>query len=432
MTPSYAASLWAAITPDLAPAPGLRGEVRADVAIVGAGILGLSIALHLAEAGVRAVVIDAAQIGFGASGRNTGFVVPHLVAGHDLTSVTALLGAEHAERLVQLAGESGDVVFETIGRFAIAADAEQTGWLQPAHRQAKLALLERRVAIAQARGHPVVLLGRAETERLTGTRRYLGALLDRSGGQLNPLAYVRGLARAATRAGATIFGDSPVLRHRREAGAWVLDAAQGSVRAARIFFTTNALVGSLLPNVKSSLIAVQPYQVATQPLDPATLARILPERQPVADLHRHTFAYRLSPDNRLVSGGIAMRNDAGAVQRMAEYFIRRLHRYLPGLPALQAEYAWRGVVATTRDFLPVVWQIEPGLLAPIGCNGRGVAMSTALGRALAAHVATGAPSPLPLVATQPRPLHRLLQFAPSGWLAWNRWRDWRDDRQGVS
>ena len=432
MTPAYAASLWAATTPAAPAAPKLRGECRADVAVVGAGILGLSLALHLAAAGVRTVVVEARQVGFGASGRNTGFVVPNLVAGHDLTTITPLLGADYAERLVRLAAESGDAVFETARRFGIAADAEQTGWLQPAHTPAKLALLERRVAIAQARGHPVVLLDRGETGRLTGTPRYLGALLDRSGGQLNPLAYVRGLALAATQQGVAIFGDSPVLRHHRDGAGWVLDTARGCVRADRVFFTTNAFAGALLPSVGRSLIAVQPYQVATQPLDSATLARILPERQPVADLHRHTFAYRLSPDDRLVTGGIAMRNDPGATARMAEYFLRRLRRYLPGLPPLRAAYAWRGVVATTRDFLPVVWEVEPGLLAPIGCNGRGVAMSTALGRALAAHVATGAPLPLPLVATRPRPLHAALRSAPSAWLAWNRWRDWLDDRAGVS
>ena len=432
MTLDDAASLWTATTPASPPAPELLGEQRADVAIVGAGVLGLSLALHLAAASVRTVVVEARQVGFGASGRNTGFVVPSLVAGHDLITITPLLGTDYAERLVRLAAESGDAVFETARRFGIAADAEQTGWLQPAHTPAKLALLERRVAIAQERGHAVALLDRAETGRLTGTRCYLGALLDRSGGQLNPLAYVRGLARAATEQGAAVFGDSPVLRHRRDGGAWVLDTARGSVRADRVFFTTNALAGALLPSVSRSLIAAQPYQVATQPLNAATLARVLPDRQPVADLHRHTFAYRLSPDNRLVTGGIAMRNDAGAASRMAEYFLRRLHRYLPGLPPLRAAYAWRGVVATTRDFLPVVWEVEPGMLAPIGCNGRGVAMSTALGRALAAHVATGAPLPLPVVATRPRPLHALLRSAPSAWLAWNRWRDWRDDRAGVS
>jgi glycine/D-amino acid oxidase-like deaminating enzyme len=423
-------TLWSAVSPPPPPAPALAGELRADVAVVGAGILGLSLALHLAEAGVRVALLEAGEIGAGASGRNTGFVVPSFPGGHDPESVAARLGAAQGEQLARLAGGSAALVFETIRRHAIDCDGEQTGWLQPAHTPALVDGLAKRVRAWQALGQPVALLDRAETQRLTGNPRYLGALLDRSGGQLNPLAYARGLARAAAGQGAALHCRSAVRSWHREAGGWRLTTEGGSVLAQQVFFTTNALAGRLLPGVARSLIAVRPYQVATQPLDPALRARLLPERQPVSDLHRHTFAYRLSADHRLVTGGIAMRNDAGATARMAEYFLRRLHRYLPGLPPLQAAFAWRGVIAVTSDFLPALWQVEPGVFAPIGCNGRGVAMTTALGRAIAAHVASqgSAALPLPVTAARPRPLHGLLSHAPSAWLAWNRWRDARDDR----
>jgi len=346
--------------------------------------------------------------------------------------VAARLGTAPGETLARLAGDSAALVFELIRRHAIDCDGEQTGWLQPAHTPALLRALEARARAWAALGQPVVLLDRAETHRLTGNPRYLGALLDRSGGQLNPLAYARGLARAAAGQGAMLFCRSAVRAYHREAGGWRVLTAGGSLLVQQIFFTTNALAGRLLPEVSRSLIAVRPYQVATQVLEPAQRARLLPERQPVSDLHRHTFAYRLSPDHRLVTGGIALWQDAGATARMAAYFLRRLHRYLPGLPPLQAAYAWSGVIALTRDFLPALWQLEPGVFAPIGCNGRGVAMTTALGRAIAAHVASqgSAALPLPVTATQPRPLHGLLRHAPSAWLAWNRWRDARDDRAG--
>jgi glycine/D-amino acid oxidase-like deaminating enzyme len=437
MTPPGGAdqdTLWWARGHTPPAAPPLLGAARADVAIVGAGILGLSMALHLAVAGARVVVIEAGQPGGGASGRNTGFVVPSLTAGHGPASVARLLGAEAGDRLARLVGGSAEAVFATIRRFGIACDAEQTGWLQPAHTPDRMRLLEARVREWRALDQPVELLDRAETARLTGSRRYFGALLDRSGGQIDPLAYARGLAAAAVARGAVLHGDSPARGHARDGAGWRVDTPRGHIVASTVCFTTNALAGALLPSVHRALIAVTPYQVATQPLDAATLARILPERHPVSDLHRHSFAYRLSADNRLVTGGIAVRNDAAATARMAAYFLRRLRRYLPDLPPLRADHAWRGLIATTRDFLPALWEIEPGVFAPIGCNGRGVAMTTALGRALAGHLVdpVAHPSPLPLTTPRARALHALSHLAPSAWLAWNRWHDGRDDRAAAA
>jgi glycine/D-amino acid oxidase-like deaminating enzyme len=423
--------LWTALSPAPPPTQALAGQVRADVAIVGAGILGLSLALHLAEAGIACTLVEAGELGHGASGRNTGFVVPSFTAGNGPVSVAARLGAASGDRLSRLVGGSADLVFATIGRCAIACAAEQTGWLQPAHTAERVRLLERRVREWQALGQNVTLLDQAETRRLTGNPAYLAALLDRSGGQINPLAYTLGLARAAIAAGAAVHTQSPVTGYRRDGSRWRLDTSGGSVQAARIVFTTNAMAGRLLPPVTSSLIRARPHQVATQVLDSDVLTRILPERQPVSDLHRHTFAYRISPDNRLVTGGLAVLNDRGATARIADYFLQRLHRYLPGLPPLRAEYAWNGVVATTADFLPAVWQIAPGVLAPIGCNGRGVAVATALGQALAAHLATGAALPSPAAPPQPRRFHALLQFGPSLWLGWNRLVDNAEDRAAT-
>jgi glycine/D-amino acid oxidase-like deaminating enzyme len=186
-----------------------------------------------------------------------------------------------------------------------------------------------------------------------------------------------------------------------------------------------------VPDVKRSLIPARPYQVATQPLDESVRARILPGRNPVTDLHYHPFAIRWSPDNRLVTGGLGVFNDRGAVARMAGYFLRRLHKYLPGLPSLKATHAWDGVVATTPDLLPEIWTLGRGLYAPIGCNGRGIALTTTMGHSLAAFVATGNRAALPVTIGPPRQrsFHPILELGPSFWLAWNRLKDWNDDRR---
>jgi glycine/D-amino acid oxidase-like deaminating enzyme len=427
---TFKATLWSAISPPAPPAVPLSGERRADVAVIGAGILGLSLTLHLARRGIDVVLLEADEPGFGASGRNTGFVVPSFPAGRGPADAARLLGAERGERLVRFAGGSAARLFALVAAEAIDCSAEPNGWLQPAPTAEAVARLEERARQWQAFGQPVRILGRTETEQLTGSRSYAGALIDDSGGQINPLAYVRGLARAAVKAGAAIHAASRVTQVLRQAGLWRIETAGGHVLADQVFATTNALVGPLLPKVRRSIIPARPYQVATQPLDEAVRARILPKRQPLADVHRHTFAVRWSPDNRLVTGGLAVLNNSGAVERMARYFLGRLHRYLPGLPQLEAAHAWSGVVATTREFLPEIWSIGPGFHAPIACNGRGVAMTTAMGAALAEFAATGDADALPVPITAPRPhsFPGLIEHGPSLWLAWNSFRDAIDDR----
>jgi glycine/D-amino acid oxidase-like deaminating enzyme len=430
LTDTFGASLWSALTPPPVELPALEGDIEADVAIVGAGFLGLSLALHLAERGVAATLVEAREPGFGASGRNTGFVVPSLTGTTSPSELVPHLGEEGARKLARFVGGSGNFLFDLVRRLSIDCAAEQTGFLQPAHTPATVQAVERRVREWQALGQPVRLLDRAEAQRLTGSPRYAAALLDPTGGQINPLAYAHGLARASSAAGARLYARSPVQTIERREGGWRLGLPTGTLSASRVICTTNALVGDLLPSVRRSIIQARPYQVATQPLGEDVRRRILPERTPVADLHRHVFAYRWSPDSRLVTGGIAMLNDRGAVARMADYFLARLHRYLPGLPSLEAAFAWRGVVAATDHRIPQVWEVGPGLYAPIGCNGRGVALTTALGASLAGFLDGGDAEDLPIAIGPPQPkrFHAILNRGPSLWLGWSRMRDWLEDR----
>jgi glycine/D-amino acid oxidase-like deaminating enzyme len=430
---TFGRSLWSALSPPALALPELAGELRIDCVVIGAGFLGLSLALHLALKGATVAVLEAEEPGFGASGRNTGFVVPSLTAGSGPEDLRKKLGPEWGDRLSRFVGGSARFLFALLKQHAIDCAAEPNGWLQAAPTAARFALVEERVGQWSALGQPVRLLDQAETEKATGSRAYRGALLDESGGQINPLAYARGLAQAAIKAGASIFARSRVQSWAVDDKGWRVATASGVVVARQAFFTTNALVGSLIPSVARSLIAARPYQVATQPLGEDIRARILPSRQPLSDLHRHTFAVRWSPDNRLVSGGLAVFNTPGAVDRMAAYFLRRLRLYLPDLPRLQAAYAWNGVVATTPDFYPKIWTLSRGGYAPIGCNGRGVAVTTALGAALANFAASGDESALPVQPSAPAPhaMHALLAHGPSLWLAWNRARDWVDDRSSA-
>ena len=425
---TFGDSLWSALAPGAddradAPAP-LTGEVEADVAIVGAGFLGLSAALHLAEAGIRVVVAEAEEPGFGASGRNTGFVVPSLKTAIGPADVRERLGAA-GDRLTALVGQSGTLVFDLIARHALACSAERTGWMQPAHTAAMLEVLMQRREDWRARGRSVEILSAEETARRVGAPGYHGALFDPTGGQIDPLAYARGLAAAAGRLGAAIHPRTRVERLERAGPRWALVTTQGRILAERVLLATNALVGPLSAAVAASIVPVRVRQIATQPLSPELHAMILPGRSPLADTRRHTLAVRWSPDGRLLTGGLVLPGP-GARARTVRAFVRRLERLYPAAGPLRADYVWNGVIAATMDSLPRFAALAPGLDAAIGCNGRGIALTTALGRDIAglyAGTLAAGEFPLPHRAPEPVPGRRLARIGPSFWLPWSNLRD---------
>lgn len=407
-------SLWEAIIPPAPPFAPLDGAVTADVVIVGAGFLGLSAALHAAMAGLDVVLLESHQPGFGASGRNTGFVVPSLKASIGPADVVRAMGETHADRLLRLVAGSGAEVFGLIARHGIDCGAVQNGWLQPAHsRQAEAALQGRLPRLLQA-GVDADWLDRDALAARTGIAGLHGGIRIASGGQITPLAYARGLAQAAVAAGVRLRGDSPVTALIPDGAGWRLSTPGGQVRARRVLMTTNALIGDLLPDLRASVIPARVFQIATQVMPESLRRSLLPDMAPVADTRRHTFALRWSPDGRLVTGGMVPPLP-GRMALARQQFARRLMRLVPGLPPIRADYAWTGVIAGTLDFLPRMMRLAPGLEAAIGCNGRGVALTTALGRKLGPWLAGRIPDDdfvLPVTAARPVPFRRITGLGP--------------------
>ena len=417
-------SLWHATARPPPFLPPREGDERAEVAVIGAGYLGLSTALHLAGRGIRVVVVEEREPGYGASGRNTGFVVPSFVTSIGPSEVEDALGRPRAERLCRLVGGAGDRVFELVRQHAIDCDATQAGWLQPAHGRARAEWLKQRQGEWAAHGKMLTLLDREETFRLTGAPAYEGALLDPTGGHVNPLGYVRGLARSALAAGVAIRAGAPVIRLSRRGEGWALATSTGRIVAERALLTTNALTGALVPEVARSVLPLVVHQVATQPLDPVNRRVILPGNHSLSDTQRNIFAVRWTSDGRLVTGGVAMLA-AGALRRLRRSLLARLEGVLPVVGPVEAKFAWSGVIALTRDLLPRVFEVDRGLFAAIGCNGRGLALSTALGAELAAFLATTDTDALSVPIGRPAPIrgHRVARHLPSVLLPWVRLRD---------
>lgn len=430
---TFTRSLWYATAPPGPRCDPLEGQARADVAIVGAGILGLSTALHLAEAGTSVAVIEAREPGYGASGRNGGFVVPAFPV-LDPDTVRRRLGPEQGEALARMVGESAELVFALIRKRAIDCDAVQQGWMTPTPLAALLPRIESRVRQWQALGRPARALDADEIARMTGIGGYRAALFDPTGGHLNPLAYVRGLARAAQAAGARIHGDSPVVRIM-PAARWRVETAHGSVTAEHVLVCTNASASLAAPDggrtVARSVVPLNIYQAATVPLAAAVGASVMPSNAALSDMRRNLFTVHAARD-RLITGAMAM-VQTGALGRLKRLMERRMMAHFPTLAAAPMEFAWHGTASITPDFLPRLFALGPGLTAPVACNGRGIGLTTALGRALASWLlAPGrAALPLPLVAPRPISFYPWARHAPAALLPYYKLRDWWDEREGT-
>ena len=352
------ASLWHAVSRNRRDRPALQGGLEVDLAIVGGGFAGLSTALHAAGKGLSVAILEAETIAWGATGRNAGFVVPNF-ARMDPDNILAHLGQERGERLIDFAAVSADLVFGLIKRHGIDCDAVQNGWIQPAHSPEAFEKVKSRAGQWARRGRPAVTLDRQEIEALTGVRGYVGGWMDRSGGVLNPVAYARGLADAAEKAGAKIFERTPVASVDRVADGWMLKTPSGSVRAGKVLIATNAYGGSLNPLLRRTFIPLKVFQIATKPLPRDVRTRLLPGGQGAGDTRRNLFTFRFDADNRLISGGMHILS-AGADTRVPQTIWRRLARHLdlPDLPPLA--YSWSGMAAVEPDFLPHLLTSGPG------------------------------------------------------------------------
>ena len=418
-----AASVWSATAEPGPATPPLGESLKADVAVVGGGYAGLSAALHLAEGGAHVVVLEAAEPGWGGSGRNGGQVIPGLKWDPD--ELETMLGPEAGARLVDFAGRTADRVFDLIAKHRIPCHPVRRGWLQPAHTRAALEIVRRRAEQWQKRGAPVTLLDRAATAEHLGTDAYLGGWIDRRAGAIQPLSYARGLARAAMAAGAKVYGETRVVALRRSGMRWELQTRAGTaVSAERVLLCTNGYTDGLWPGLKETVIAANSFQVATAPLSDNVRKSILPHGQVASDTRRLLLYFRLDHTGRFIMGGRGPFRDPKGPEDFAH--LRRVtERLFPQLGGVAYEFGWAGRVALTRDFLPHLHEPAPGLIATLGCNGRGVGLATSMGVVLADYVLKqdARVLPFPTAPIQPIPFHGLQRLYVAATVAYYRLRD---------
>lgn len=374
---------WAAISRE-APIGdiGTHRKVEYDIAVVGGGFCGLSIALHAASVGQSVVLLEAGSIGCGASGRNGGIVVPHFPGAMTADDAVRILGRERGERLARLVADGPGFVFDQIRELGIACDEEQNGWLQPAHSEKSLAKVRRVHESWVARGIDAEWIDAQGVAELTGATGYLGGWRRKTGGTVNPYALSLGLARVARERGADLHQNTAVGSIRQDGAARVLSTPKGEFRARKVVIATNAHTPSLYPGLARSVIPVLLYHGFTRSLDDAEKRKVLPTRICFTDLRKSGGFSRFSADDRVIIGGAIFRptnHRAYSEQHSA----RRLAELFPQLKGIRFESFWEGWCALTDAYLPAIQRLEPNVYSVIGFSTRGVALAQTLGREVA-------------------------------------------------
>lgn len=394
---SLSGVLWAETSKEPAVArtrPAVASQY--DVAVVGGGFCGLSIALHAALQGLSVILFEAGSIGNGASGRNGGFVVPHFPGTLRPSEVRELLGRRRADRLCALVSGGPSFVFDQIRQFQIACDAEQKGWVQPAHSKKSLPKVRAVFEEWKALGAEVEWLDRGDVGAALGTSGHHGGWVSPSGGTVNPFALCQGLARVAINHGAHILQDARVTEIRRLDGVASLRCADMDVKARKVVIATNGYTDALHPGLQRSVIPLRLFHTFTKPLTEDQQAAVLPTRLCFTDVRKSGGFCRYDSKGRILSGGAVFAigdKKANGIRHSRE----RLGMFFPQAADLEFEYYWEGYCAVTPTYLPSVQVLDTDIYAVLGFSTRGVSLAQILGREFAGFLGeTLSPDDLPL------------------------------------
>ena len=379
MPDSPADNYYRASSNAFAPQPELTGTHRVDLCVIGGGFTGLSAALAAAEAGLSVILLEAETIGFGASGRNGGQLIPGL--RWSLRELAASFGINRAKAVFALALTARDLVHGRITRHGIACDL-RPGHLEAAHKPAHFAEMCREVELRRSvlGDEALEIIAPADMAQHVGTDQYHGGVLDHGGGHFHPLNYALGLAQACLAAGVRICERSRVTGLEPD-GQVETRTANGTVSSAHAVIACDSWTGDLIPTLGSYTVPIMNYNIATAPLSPALADAIMPSNLAVADSRFVLNYYRLSADRRLIFGGgekysQSVPADIGA-------FVRpHMTRLFPALGAIPIDFAWGGVVSVTANRLPHLGRRGNCYFAH-GFSGHGALLTTLAGELIA-------------------------------------------------
>ncbi|WP_343656735.1 FAD-binding oxidoreductase [Paraburkholderia caribensis] len=377
----HVASWYAATTNDHTRHPRLDETITVDVCVIGAGLTGISTALNLAERGHTVAVLEASKVGWAASGRNGGQLIGGFAC--EIETFAKYMPESDVHRIWQMGLETLDIVKDRVAKHRIDCDLTM-GYLTAANKQKHVDALRtwRDNAKRRFNHDRYRYIERAQMDQYVQSSRYLGGLFDPDSGHLHPLNYTLGLARAAAENGVRIYENSCVKTLRKENSTHLIETAQGTVRAKYVVLACNTWLGALAPQVSRKIMPVGTYVIATEPLDPARAAALMPARAAVCDSRFVLDYFRPAPDNRLLWGG-KVSYSTFAPRNLGEAMRRDMLKTFPQLADVKVDYAWGGFVDITMNRAPHFGRLAPTVYFAQGFSGHGVNTTGLAGKLIA-------------------------------------------------
>lgn len=366
--------------------PALSGTAEADVCVIGGGLAGINTALGLIERGKTVALIEANRIGWGASGRNAGFVTKSYAASD--ASVVKRLGLEKAQKLVSLTKNARQTIKKRIAEFNIDCGPVIDGVLTVSWHDNAAATQE---AIKRANdnfGMGLEFWPRERVHAHLKTDKYYDAAFSPNDFHFHPLRYLRGLARAITDKGGKIFENSAALKIEREGAGWVAHTAGGKVKAQHVVLSCAIYMEGLDRRLENAAFPVQTYITVMKPIDPAVLKSAIDMPYAISDTRFCSDYYRILPNNRLLwGGGVSL---WAHPDEIAQGMLRDLYNIYPQLKGhVEPEVAWSGKLCYAPHKMPQIGEIEPGYWYNTGFGGHGLCPTTVGGEVVASAIAVG-------------------------------------------
>lgn len=382
--PGHTGSWYAASAKDKRVRPTLAGDIEADVCIIGAGFTGISAALELCERGFSVVVLEAARIGFGASGRNGGQIVNGY--SRDLEVIAKRYGNEKAIALGKMSLEGGNIIRERVAKYAIDCDLQHGGFFA-AFTDKQIRGMAESKADWERHGHPgLEMVSKAEVSKYVKTDRYAGGMIDTLGGHIHPLDLVLGEAAAAESLGARIFEGSRAIAVDTQKKRPVVSTGGGSVTASYVLICGNAYLAPLFPQVHGRMMSVSSQVMVTEPLDVSLIESLLPANYCVEDANYILDYYRRTSDNRLLYGG-GIGYGGNDPKNLTGVIRPNMLKTFPQLSDTKIDYAWSGNFALTLTRIPHMGKLSDSVYFSHGDSGHGVTTTHLLGKILGETVA---------------------------------------------
>ena len=375
----YPASYYAATVNMTKERPTLQEAKQTDVCVIGAGYTGLSTALFLLEKGFSVTVLEAAKVGFGASGRNGGQIVNSY--SRDLDSIERSVDSSAAKLIGQMAFEGGRIIRERVARYNIQCDLKDGG-VFAALSQKQMHHLEAQKALWERYGyHQLELLDEQGIKRVVASDRYIGGMLDKQGGHIHPLNLALGEATAVESLGGVVYENSPAVRIERGEQP-LIHTPTGNVRAKFVVVAGNAYLGDLIPELAAKSMPCGTQVIATEPLDDELARSLLPQDYCVEDCNYLLDYYRLSADKRLIYGGgvVYGARDPADIESIIH---PKMLKTFPQLAKVSIDYAWTGNFLLTLSRLPQVGRLGNNIYYSQGCSGHGVTYTHVAGKVIA-------------------------------------------------